>query len=45
MKDCKEISLNTKTLWQAKSKNQDQIEISQNELINVEFLANGIPEI
>ncbi len=45
MNYCKQICVETKALWKAVGKNEQTIDISQDELVRNEFLKIGIPEL
>lgn len=45
MHDCKEIRINTKVHWKAVGKDEQFIEIHQDEVINSRFLVTGIQEL
>lgn len=42
---CKQISIKTKTSWKAEGRDEQTIDISQDELIDNKFLLIGIPEL
>ena len=45
MNYCKQIKVTTQTLWKADGKDEQTIEVSQDELIDNDFLKIGIPEL
>ena len=45
MNYCKQIKVTTQTLWKAEGKDEQSIKISQDELVDNNFLQIGIPEL
>ena len=44
MKKCKQITISTITNWKAEKRNEETIEISQDEIIDENYLKIGMPE-